>query len=191
MSASTRSRALEFAALLFAFVVAATSYAQPAPSAFATAALPDPVRALVPGLEIQGEGSLRWFGLLVYHSRLWAPAAGWRADAPYALEIRYARSIKGAQLASTSIDEMRHTQTGTDAQHQQWRDAMAKTFPDVKDGDTLVGIFAPGAATRFFLNGKPVGDIADSAFGPAFFGIWLAPGTSRPELRRMLLGQSK
>ena len=49
---------------------------------------------------------------------------------------------------------------------------MQQTFPDVRDGDRLIGLATPGAATKFFMNGKPVGEIEDPAFGPAFFGIW-------------------
>ena len=149
------------------------------------------VRLLVAGLALQGEGEFRWFGLAVYHARLWAPEKGWRANEPFALEIRYARAIRGERLAATSVDEMRHTGAGTEAQRQQWGAAMRAVFPDVADGDRLIGLAAPGAATRFFVNGKPIGEIDDPAFGPAFFGIWMSPATSRPDLRRMLLGQGR
>ena len=151
------------------------------------ATLPDAVRALAPVLAIQGEGELRWFGVLVYHARLWSTPGGWRPDAASALEIRYERAIRGAALAARSIDEMRHNGAGTDAQHGRWRDRMAATFPDVERGDRLVGLALPNAPTRFFLNGRPVGNIDDPAFAAAFFGIWLSPTTSRPDLRRMLL----
>jgi len=197
MSASTRFRAREAAALALAALMATQPLAQ-VPAAKASGSvvvaeppLPEAVRTLAPGFVVQGEGNLRWFGLLVYQSRLWSPPGGWRPNEPYVLEIRYARSIKGEQLAERSIQEMLHTRAGTEVQHQQWLQAMQKTFPDVKDGDRLVGFAAPGAATKFFMNGKPIGDIDDPAFGPAFFGIWLSPATSHPDLRRMLLGQAR
>lgn len=182
------------AALALAAAVATQSPAQVAPaagSANARTERPSAVRLLAPGLAVQGEGELRWLGLAVYHARLWAPPDGWRANEPFALEIRYARSIRGERLASTSVDEMRHMSAGTEAQRQRWGEAMRAVFPDVGDGDHLIGLAAPGAATRFFVNGKPIGEIDDPAFGPAFFGIWMSPATSRPELRRMLLGQGR
>ncbi|MBK8742363.1 MAG: chalcone isomerase family protein [Betaproteobacteria bacterium] len=192
MSASTRLRALSFAALLCAAAVATQPLAQaPAAASVLDALLPEAVRLLAPRLEVHGEGSFRWFGLLIYHARLWAQPGGWRASDPYALEIRYARHIDGAALAERSIEEMRHTRAGTDAQHQQWLQAMKKTFPDVRDGDRLIGLVTPAGVTRFFMNGKPIGDVDDPAFGPAFFGIWLSPATSRPDLRRVLLGLAK
>jgi hypothetical protein len=194
MSVNTRLRALSILVLASAAAFATQSPAQ-APAAAAAgvaeAALPEFVRTLAPRLQVHGEGNFRWFGLLIYHARLWAVPDGWRENEQYALEIRYARQIKGEKLAEQSIEEMRHTRAGIDPQHQRWRLAMEKTFPDVQDGDRLIGLATPGAATKFFLNGKLIGVIDDPAFGPAFFGIWLSPGTSRPDLRRMLLGLAK
>lgn len=149
------------------------------------------VRNAAPALVAQGEGEFRWFGLSIYHARLWAPPAGWRRNDAFALEIRYARAIKGHRLAETSADEMRHTGAGSEQERQGWAEAMRSTLPDVREGDTLIGLSQPGAATRFFLNGQPIGEVADPGFGTAFFGIWLSPATSRPELRRMLLGAGR
>ena len=192
MSDSTRLRAPSLVALVFAAALATQPFAQaPAAASVFDALLPEAVRLLAPRLEVHGEGSFRWFGLLIYHARLWAQPGGWRASDPYALEIRYARHIDGAALAERSIEEMRHIRAGNDAQHQQWLQAMKRTFPDVKDGDRLLGLATPGGVTRFFMNGKPIGDVDDPAFGPAFFGIWLSPATSRPDLRRVLLGPAK
>ena len=45
----------------------------------------------------------------------------------------------------------------------------------------------PGQPTAFWLNGKPIGDIAGADFAQRFFGIWLSPQTSAPALRDALL----
>ena len=171
-----------------------------------TRAAADPVAGCAPGwiaqaepgrdatarLVPRGEGALRWMGLLVYRARLWAPPAGWRSDAEYALEIRYARALRGAQLAERSIVEMQqHTGAGTPAQHAHWREAMQRLFPDVNEGDCLVGHARPGGPADFYLNGRLLGTIDDPAFAPAFFGIWLSESTSQPALRRALLGAAR
>jgi hypothetical protein len=44
--------------------------------------------------------------------------------------------------------------------------------------------------STFLLNGKPLGSIDDPQFGPSFLAIWLSPDTSRPELRRSLIGMN-
>ena len=64
---------------------------------------------------------------------------------------------------------------------------LAPLFPDVKAGDTITALHEPGKPTRFFLNGKPLGEAKDPGFADAFFAIWLSPKTSEKRLRRKLL----
>lgn len=150
--------------------------------------LPDAVRAIAPQLEAQGEGNQRWFGLLVYRARLWSMRGGWKPAGPFALEIRYAHSLRGADIAKRSIDEMQHIGVSDSPMLQRWQSAMQKLFPDVRDGDVLIGLATAEGQSRFFLNGEPIGQIDDPGFTAAFFGIWLSPKTSAPGLRRELLG---
>jgi hypothetical protein len=171
----------------FAAVVAAS-----APTAPATAiAPPSEVAAAVTAARLQGQGRLRYFGLLVYEARLWV-GTGFAADRyenqTFALELQYAREFEGHAIAKRSIAEMRRSFSVEDAQAQTWQAAMVRAFPDVAPGDRLTGIHVPGAATRFFHNGQPTSVIADAQFARAFFGIWLAATTSEPALRRQLIG---
>ena len=92
---------------LLAFGAAALS----APRAAAQAKLlpPAEVQAELPGASLQGQGRLRFVGLHVYDIRLWtvAPLHGddaLRANA--ALEIEYARHLKGPLIAERSLTEM-------------------------------------------------------------------------------------
>lgn len=170
-------------AALFSFLLPVTATAQSAP-AFVKQALPE--AALV------GQGLYRWFGLSVYRARLWGDKTrvtptGWQASG-FALELEYTRLLYGEKIAIASIDEIKKLGLGSAAQHEQWLADMKKIFPDVDEGQQLTGIFTPGQASRFFFNGKHVGDITDPEFGLAFFGIWLHPKTSAPKLRQALLG---
>ena len=194
------SRALALlAAVLVAngwFAASAWSAANASPAAAnhcsgADATAPEAARQWLSQVELRGEGELRWFGILAYRARLWTPNKTSDATGPLALEIRYARSFSGEQLASRSIDEMKHTNAGNDAQHQQWRLAMQKTFRDVGEGDCLLGVATRSGATRFYFNGTPIGAIDDPQFGRAFFGIWLSSSTSQPALRAQLIGEAK
>jgi len=108
-------------------------------------------------------------------------------SALFALELEYTRTLYGEKIAIASIDEIKKLGIGTNTQHEQWLTDMKKIFPNVEEGQQLTGIFTPGQPSRFFFNGKPIGDIADPEFGPAFFGIWLHPKTSAPKLRQVLL----
>ncbi|RZL31298.1 MAG: hypothetical protein EOP35_22340 [Rubrivivax sp.] len=152
----------------------------------AQAATPD-----LAGLTQRGQARFRFFGLHVYDVRLWSAApvtaANWH-ELPLALEIEYARSLAGGEIASRSLKEMRRQATITDAQAQAWLAEMQAAFPDVKAGDRITGSFEPGAAAQFFVNGQPRRRVADGQFARLFFGIWLSPQTSEPALRGQLLG---
>lgn len=143
----------------------------------------------LPAARLYGSGTYRYFGIKVYDARLWTPASGYDALAPYVLELCYARSLDGRRIASASADEMAKVGTGTPAQRAAWLDSMGRLFPNVRAGDCISGHARPGAPTRFYFNGALLGEVADTTFGQAFFAIWLSPSTSAPALRESLLGQ--
>jgi len=157
--------------------------------AFAAAAqLPPPVAQDMPDLRAIGAGAFRWFGLRIYDAELWTRGAPPDFAQPFALTLRYARSLKGTAIAERSVNEMRDLGIGSVAQREAWGRAMASLFPDVTDGTSLTGLHLPGRGARFFHDGKLLGEIADAEFSRAFFSIWLDPKTSAPELRAALLG---
>lgn len=156
----------------------------------AQAALPPELQSQLPQAKAAGSTRMRFFGLSIYDAQLWvAPGfeAGQYAAQPLALELRYLRSLNGTSIAERSLQEMRRSGPLDPAIAQRWLQAMVAAFPDVKEGDRLTGLHTPGAGTRFFFNGTLRATVADPAFGPVFFGIWLAPWTSEPRLRGELL----
>jgi hypothetical protein len=162
-------------------LLALAAQAAPPPLPPVVASLPQPTRAL-------GEGTLRWFGLHVYDATLWAGAEAWSADAPFALDIRYARRVAGARLAAASVEEMRRLGYGSEQQLQRWGREMSRLFPDVEPGDRLIGVNLPGRGAAFYSARGPLGTVPDPAFARAFFAIWLDPRTREPGLRSALLG---
>jgi hypothetical protein len=143
------------------------------------------------GLKLRGQGRFRYFGLSIYDARLWSAepldAARW-AEQPLMLELQYARSLVGREIAKRSLVEMRRQASVDDSKAQAWLQAMEAAFPDVKAGDRLTGQYEPGTGAQFFFNGQPRQRIADAEFARLFFGIWLSPKTSEPALRAQLLG---
>lgn len=73
-----------------------------------------------------------------------------------------------------------------EAQLRRWGPEMARLFPDVKPGDHIVGVYRPEGAS-FLFNGRLLGAIPEPDFARRFFGIWLDPRTSAPDLRAALL----
>ena len=145
----------------------------------------------LPGSRLRGEASLRFFGMRIYHARLWV-GPDFRADKPTehpaVLELEYLRDFKGAAIAERSIQEMRRAGPLSEAQAQRWLSQMERTFPDIRAGDRLTGHFHPSRGASFWHNGRPTGQVADAHFARAFLGIWLASTTSEPAMRQALLG---
>ncbi|MBU6436525.1 MAG: chalcone isomerase family protein [Betaproteobacteria bacterium] len=147
--------------------------------------------APVAGLQPAGQGRLTWFGLHIYDARLYVqqqPFDPQKLDTShFALALRYARSLVGAKIAERTDSEMAAQGRASTAERAQWLADMRRIFPDVKAGDTLSGVYAPGEGTRFYRNDVYIGRIDGARFADCFFGIWLAADTSEPSLRAALL----
>lgn len=144
--------------------------------------------ASVPGgLQRWGSGTFRRFGFLVYEATLWAGDDPQRP--PLALRLDYKRNIAGKDIAEASVKEMRKLVADSAegrARLDAWGEQMARIFPDVRDGDHILGVWQPDGA-RFMQGERTLGTIADVDFARAFFGIWLDARTSAPDLRAALL----
>lgn len=148
------------------------------------------ISAHVPGASVVGQGKFTYFGFHVYDGALFASSGRYTADAPFALELTYARELKGAKIAERSIDEIAALGIGTPAERAAWLTILTRLFPDVREHDRITGI-ALGERALFYVNGRPVDEIADGRLARAFFAIWLDSRTSAPAFRRKLLGQDK
>lgn len=135
-----------------------------------------------------GQGTLRLFGLRIYDATLWAPGGRWRPDAPYALELTYARKIDRSKLAASTVSEIRKQRKLPQPVLADWERQLAEIFPDVVPGDRVAAIRIPGQGVSFHAGPRPLGRIGDEAFAESFFAIWLDARTSVPALRERLLG---
>jgi hypothetical protein len=147
---------------------------------------------LLPGARLAGSARFRFWGFDVYNASLWVRPGFQPQDFArhaFALELDYLRDFTGEAIAGRSLDEMRRIGSFSEAQALEWHTALRRALPDVKKGDRIAGLHVPGVGARFLLNGKPFGEVRDAAFAPLFFGIWLSPATSEPQLRQSLLAQ--
>ncbi len=171
-----------FCAVLMAALIAATT---------ATFALPANIIgdvAETKALTRRGEAVMRFFGLKVYDIRLWTAAKPHDHGDVFALELVYDLGLKGREIAKRSIDEMRKQGYQDESKLNEWNQAMTRVFPDIRQGDMLVGVSLPGKGARFYSQEKFIAEIPDPAFAKAFFDIWLSPKTSEPALRARLIG---
>jgi hypothetical protein len=147
------------------------------------------------GFRVVGTHDFRYWGWLVYQARLQAPD-DFRAQAftqhPFALDLTYARALRGQAIAERSISEMRALaqrtqQTWDSALAAQWQKSLLQVFPDVRLGDRISGVHLPQRGAVFFLNERFLGWLTDPAFSPLFFGVWLSPQSAQPQMRQALL----
>jgi hypothetical protein len=156
----------------------------------ASAAMAQAPAASLVGLKPQPGGQMRFFGFAVYDIKLLAAEAidpGRWAEQRLALELTYARTLYGSEIAKRSLVEMRRQAEIADARAEAWLAQMRTAFPDVKAGDRITGLYEPGQGATFFLNGQLRHAVPDVEFARLFFGIWLSPKTSEPALRAQLL----
>ena len=150
--------------------------------------LPEQVAGDFPQLRLAGEGRLRWLGWHIYDAALWVNGPRWNVDSEFALDIRYARNIKGRQLVEASISEMKRLGYLDQEKLSRWSQEMLRVFPDVRKGEHITGVNRPGVGAAFYHKGRSAGLIGDPEFARAFFAIWLDARTREPGLRKSLFG---
>lgn len=165
-----------------------TLLATPAIAANVPAELPPAACNVIEPCRMVGKGRLRWWGFHVYDAALWAREGRWQAEAPYVLDIIYARNITGAQLADTSVDEIRRLGVKDEARLARWGAQLRAVFPDVQPGSRLTGVYRQQRGAQFFSGARLLGSIDDPELARRFFEIWLDPRTQTPELRAALIG---
>ncbi|MFD1696375.1 chalcone isomerase family protein [Roseibium aestuarii] len=145
---------------------------------------------LVAGGELVGEGRFTFFGLPVFDASLYAPQGRYAPDGPFALALTYRRDFKGTAIAEKSIDEIRKQGRASEASLASWQEQMSGIFPNVKAGQSLIGVKTAQGSAVFYSGSRKIGEIRDPAFARAFFDIWLGSSTSNRSLRNKLVGQA-
>ncbi|MEY4120200.1 MAG: hypothetical protein RLZZ472_590 [Pseudomonadota bacterium] len=132
-----------------------------------------------------GYGRMTYWGFTLYDAKLYASK---ELKGGIALDIQYLRKFEAKALVKQTLDELKNLGV-SDTQRAEWADPLAKAFKTVQAGDSITAIKKPEGSTQFFYNGQFVSEISGESFSQAFFGIWLHPKTSAPQLRKVLLGQ--
>ena len=135
-----------------------------------------------------GNSDMRWTFFKLYNVTLLTDDGAYAAnDYPQALEIVYYRNIDKDDLIEATADQWRNLGI-PDAKIQPWLAELRTLWPDVREKDTLrIEVDASGG-NRFLFNGQAIGSIDDSEFSVSFLSIWLSPETSRPDIRKKLVG---
>ena len=174
-----KSEALAFLGLLMV---------APVPAMAAPAEIASVIHATTP----YGSGKYAVLFITAYDTELWTDAPQWSMNAPFALTLRYHIGFSSSYLVNRSLREMKGVDPKlSDADIERYRKAMA-FFAPASSGDEMTMLYQPGQpgkneSVRFFKNGAPTGEVSEPGFAQDFFGVWLSPNTSEPDLRKSLL----
>ena len=150
-------------------------------------AAPAEIAAVVHAGAPYGTGKYAVLFITAYDAELWTDAARWSMDAPFALTFHYHMGFSADYLVTRTLREMRHVNPSlSDADLGRYKKVMA-FFAPASSGDEMTMLYQPGRPVRFFKNGAPTGEVSEPGFATDFFGVWLSPGTSDPDLRASLL----
>jgi hypothetical protein len=139
---------------------------------------------------LQGKGAFSYFGLAIYDAKLWVGSSFNKStfdQHELALELQYRRSLDGEKIAEKSLSEIQKQGAVNADVAKDWLAQMTQAFPNVKNGDRITGIYKPGESAVFYFNGQRRLEVRDAEFARRFFGIWLSPRSSAPQLRQALL----
>jgi hypothetical protein len=140
------------------------------------------------GYELVGEYRYRFAFFSVYDAKLYAPDGKFDFNKKFALKLEYLIGLKGKKIAKRSVMEMKKQGFGYKDKLNKWLKVMESIFPDVKDGDYIMGIKDDNGYARFYSKGEIIGVVKDREFARQFFNIWLNEKTSEPKMRKKLLG---
>ena len=132
-----------------------------------------------------GVAQLQKLFMDVYAIEFWSDSGNWKRP-PYALSITYNMNFSTEELVERTYDEMRHVSELPDEQLRAHTEQLRMIYPSVREGDRVTAL-RKKTGTYFYHNGKRIGNIRGSAFADAFFGIWLSPKSSEPEMLQQLL----
>jgi hypothetical protein len=150
-------------------------------------AAPAEIASVIHAATPYGSGKYAVLFITAYDTELWTDAPQWSMNVPFALTLRYHIGFSSSYLVNRSLREMKGVDPKlSDADIERYRKAMA-FFAPASSGDKMTMLYQPGQPVRFFKNGAPTGEVNEPGFAQDFFGVWLSPATSEPDLRKSLL----
>ncbi len=127
----------------------------------------------------------------IYYAKLLTEDGYFTIWAPFALHLKYDRNISKRSLVKETQKQLKHIGENTHPNFDHWIAQLDKIWRDINKGDSITLFVTENGSSIFYLNHRPAGEILDAEFSTAFSNIWLSPQSSRPKLRKKLLGENQ
>lgn len=160
------------------------------PSLALASAKPPEIAGAVKAPKPVGEASLSKLFIHVYDVAFWSDSQSWKR-APYALSIVYDMDFSPDELADRTRKEMANVSDLPPETLTKYADLLRDIYPPVKAGDRITALQKDAGTTVFYHNGKQSGTVKDAGFAAPFFGIWLSPGSSEPDMQKKLIARTE
>ncbi len=157
--------------------------------------LPDSVKVGEQTLVLNGLGLRKKFVVKVYVAGLYLKqkssdaSAIMKDDGPKRMVMHFVHDVSRKQLADGFNEGFDNNSPDAKKTMKADIDSFLGALEDVKQGDEVVFTFLPGSGTTVAINGKDKLTIANPAFAPVLFSVWLGPKPPNADLKSGLLGK--
>ena len=157
--------------------------------------LPDTVQAGGKTLVLNGMGIRTKLMVKVYVGGLYLEQkssdanAIIKADAPKQIVMKFVHGASKSQMTDAFDEGFRDNSPDAMKTMKAQIDQLLGGLDAVKVGDTMVFTYVPGTGSSMAINGQNKVTVADPAFGPVLFSVWLGPKPPNADLKKGMLGQ--
>jgi len=157
--------------------------------------LPDSTQVAGKTLVLNGVGLRTKYFVKVYVAGLYLEQkssdanAIMKSDAPRRLVMHFVRDVSKGQMTDAFQEGFEKNSPEAVKSMKADIDRLLGAVTDIKEGQEMVFTYVPGTGTTMSINGEDKFTIADPAFAPVVFSLWLGPKPPNADLKKGLLGQ--
>ncbi len=112
-----------------------------------------------------------------------------KADAPKQIVMKFLHGASKSQMSDAFNDGFSDNSPEATKTMKPQIDQLLGGLDAVKTGDEMVFTYVPGTGSSLAINGQNKVTIADPAFGPVLFSVWLGPKPPNADLKKGMLGR--
>jgi hypothetical protein len=112
-----------------------------------------------------------------------------KADAPKQIVMKFVHNASKSQMTDAFDEGFRNNAPDAAKTMKAQIDQLLNALDAVKTGDEMVFTYVPGTGLSLAINGQNRVTIADPAFGPVLFSVWMGPKPPNADLKKGMLGQ--